>query len=179
MNKKKDMQSMRENGSQKNIKKILYATDLSSESPKVFQYVLSLAKQHNAEVTSLHVIDRYSPDEKLTLATYLSKEQRLSLKQSEASEVINEMSRRCDQSFIEERFGTKDVLSPKELGLPLTNKVVYGNIADQILQQSEKLQSDLIVLGQHDKSLISKLLKNLPKKVSKKAKVPVTVVPTD
>jgi len=42
------------------IKRILYATDLTKSAPKVYQYVLFLAKQFNAEIVCLHVIDHFS-----------------------------------------------------------------------------------------------------------------------
>ncbi len=42
------------------IKRILYATDLTKSAPKVYQYVLYLARQFNAEVICIHVIDKYS-----------------------------------------------------------------------------------------------------------------------
>ena len=39
------------------IKRILYATDLTESAPRVYQYVLYLAQQFNAEIVCLHVID--------------------------------------------------------------------------------------------------------------------------
>ena len=39
------------------IKRILYATDLSDNSAYAFGYALNLAKKYNAEITILHVLD--------------------------------------------------------------------------------------------------------------------------
>ena len=39
------------------IKRILYATDLSDNSTYAFGYAINLAKKFNAEITILHVID--------------------------------------------------------------------------------------------------------------------------
>ncbi|MBC2744902.1 MAG: universal stress protein [Desulfosarcina sp.] len=39
------------------IKRILYATDLSENSAYAFGYAISLAKKYDAEITILHVID--------------------------------------------------------------------------------------------------------------------------
>ena len=39
------------------IKRILYATDLSDNSAYAFGYALDLAKKYNAEITILHVLD--------------------------------------------------------------------------------------------------------------------------
>ena len=39
------------------IKRILYATDLSDNSAYAFGYAIDLAKKYNAEITILHVLD--------------------------------------------------------------------------------------------------------------------------
>ena len=40
------------------IKRILYATDLSENSAHAFGYAINLANKFDAEITILHVIDR-------------------------------------------------------------------------------------------------------------------------
>jgi nucleotide-binding universal stress UspA family protein len=43
------------------IKKILYATDLTRNSAYVFQYALELAQEHGATIVILHVVEPIPP----------------------------------------------------------------------------------------------------------------------
>lgn len=158
------------------IKRILYATDLTKSAPKVYQYVLYLAKQFNAEVICLHVIDKYSQDANMTLATYLPKEIRQELLLQESNKSREEMVHRNQQSFIHQQLGLEDGLCPDQLGLTIVDKVVYGNIEEQILRHSIKSDCDLVVMGAHEKPLFT-FTTTLSKRVMKRSKVPVTVVP--
>ena len=158
------------------IKRILYATDLTTSAPKVYQYVLYLAKQFNAEVICLHVIDKYSQDANMTLATYLPKEIRQELLLQESNKSREEMVHRNQQSFIHQQLGLEDGLCPDQLGLTIVDKVVYGNIEEQILRHSIKSDCDLVVMGAHEKPLFT-FTTTLSKRVMKRSKVPVTVVP--
>ena len=46
------------------IKKILYTTDLSPNSAYAFRYAINAAKQHDAKIIFLHVLERPSSLEK-------------------------------------------------------------------------------------------------------------------
>lgn len=158
------------------IKRILYATDLTKSAPKVYQYVLYLAKQFNAEVICLHVIDKYSQDANMTLATYFPKEIRQELLLQESNKSREEMEHRNQQSFIHQQLGLEDGLCPDQLGLKIVDKVVYGNVEEQILKHSVNSDCDLVVMGAHEKPLFT-FTTTLSKRVMKRSKVPVTVVP--
>jgi nucleotide-binding universal stress UspA family protein len=158
------------------IKRILYATDLTKSAPKVYQYVLYLAKQFNAEVICLHVIDKYSQDANMTLATYFSKEIRQELLLQESNKSREEMEHRNQQSFIHQQLGLEDGLCPDQLGLTIVDKVVYGNVEEQILKHSVNSNCDLVVMGAHEKPIFT-FTTTLSKRVMKRSRVPVTVVP--
>lgn len=158
------------------IRRILYATDLTQSSPKVYQYVLYLAQQFNAEVICVNVIDKYSDDEKLTFKTYLTKEMQQEIRLRETKKSLDEMTRRNRQSFIRQQLGLEDGLCPDQLGLSITDKVVHGNIEEQILKTSVAMECDLIVMGAHEKPYFT-FTTTLSKRVMKRSKVPVTVVP--
>ena len=158
------------------IKRILYATDLTTSAPKVYQYVLYLAKQFNAEIICLHVIEKYSQDANMTLATYFPKEIRQELLLQETNKSREEMVHRNHQSFIHQQLGLEDGLCPDQLGLKIVDKVVYGNVEEQILKHSVNSDCDLVVMGAHEKPLFT-FTTSLSKRVMKRSKVPVTVVP--
>jgi len=159
------------------IKRILYATDLTKSAPKVYQYVLYLAKQFNAEIVCLHVIDEYSQNAAMTFAmSYLTKEVQQEILLRESNKSLEEMAHRNLQTFIHQQLGLEDGLCPDQLGLTITDKVVYGNVEEQILRHSVNSDCDLIVMGAHEKPLFT-FTTTLSKRVMKRSKVPVTVVP--
>ena len=159
------------------IKRILYATDLTKYAPKVYQYVLYLAKQFNAEIVCLHVIDKYSQNAAMTFALYyLTKEDKQEILLRERNKSLEEMAHRNRQTFIRQQLGIEDGLYPEQLGLTIVDKVVYGNVEEQILKHSVNSNCDLIVMGAHEKPLFT-FTTTLSKRVTKRSKVPVTVVP--
>ena len=159
------------------IKRILYATDLTKSAPKVYQYVLYLAKQFNAEIVCLHVIDKYSQDANMTFAMYyLTKEVQQEILLRESNKSLEEMAHRNRQTFIRQQLGLEDGLCPEQLGLTIVDKVVYGNVEEQILKHSVNSNCDLVVMGAHEKPLFT-FTTTLSKRVMKRSKVPVTVVP--
>jgi len=158
------------------IKRILYATDLTKSAPKVYQYVLYLAKQFNAEVICIHVIDKYSQDANMTLATYFPEEVQQEILLRESNKAREEMAHRNRQTFIRQQLCLEDGLCPDQLGLTIVDKVVYGNIEEQILKHSVNSDCDLVVMGAHEKSFFT-FTTTLSKRVMKRSKVPVTVVP--
>ena len=160
------------------IKRILYATDLTKSAPKVYQYVLYLAKQFNAEIVCLHVIDKYSQNAAMTFAMYyLTKEVKQEILLRESNKSLEEMAHRNRQTFIRQQLGIEDGLYPEQLGLTIVDKVVFGNVEEQILKHSVNSNCDLIVMGAHEKPLFT-FTTTLSKRVMKRSKVPVTVVPT-
>ena len=163
--------------SKNQIKRILYATDLTKSAPKVYQYVLYLAKQFNAEIVCLHVIDTYSQNAAMAFAmSYLTKEVQQEIRLREHNKSLEEMAHRNRQTFIRQQLGLEDGLYPEQLGLTVVNKVVYGNVEEQILKHSVNLNCDLVVMGAHEKPLFT-FTTTLSKRVMKRSKVPVTVVP--
>ncbi len=159
------------------VKRILYATDLTKSAPKVYQYVLYLAKQFNAEIVCLHVIDRYSQNTAMTFAmSYLTREEKQEIFLREKNKSLGEMVHRNRQTFIRQQLGTVDGFYPEQLGLAIENKVVFGNVEEQIIRQSVDSNCDLIAMGAHEKPLFT-FTTTLSKRVMKRSKVPVTVVP--
>jgi len=178
MIKKHTNQMVQDTSTNKNhIKRILYATDLAESAPRVYQYVLYLANQFNAEIVCLHVIDLYSKNAVMNFAmSYLTKEDKQEILNRERNKSLEEMAHRNRQTFIRQQFGIEDGLYPEQLGLKTVNKVVFGNVEEQILKHSVNSNCDLVVMGAHEKPFFT-FTTTLSKRVSKRSKVPVTVVP--
>ena len=163
--------------SKNSIKRILYATDLTESAPRVYQYVLYLAQQFNAEIVCLHVIDRYSQSAAMNLAMYyLTNEEKREIANCEKNKSLKEMAHRNRQAFIGQQLGREDGLYPEQLGLKIENKVVFGNVEEQILKQSVDSNCDLVVMGAHEKPFFT-FTTTLSKRVMNRSKIPVTVVP--
>jgi len=161
--------------SKNRIKRILYATDLTKSSPRVYQYVLYLAKQFKAEIVCLHVIDNQSAMMNFAMS-YLTKEVRQEILLRERNTALEEMAQRNRQTFIRQQLGIEDGLYPEQLSLTIVDKVVYGDVEAEILKQSIHSNCDLIVMGAHEKRFFT-FTTTLSKRVMKRSKVPVTVVP--
>jgi len=56
------------------INKILYSTDLSKNSAYAFRYALNSAKQHNAELVILHVMEVMDITTRSLVMGYVEKE---------------------------------------------------------------------------------------------------------
>jgi len=159
------------------IKRILYATDLTKSAPKVYQYVLFLAKQFNAEIVCLHVIDTFSHKPSMNFAGYyLTKEDKQKVVHQETKKSLEEMARRNSQTFICQQIGTEGGLYPEQLEITIENKVVFGNAEEQILKQSINSNCDFIVMGAHEKPRFT-FTTTLSKRVMQRSKIPVAVVP--
>ena len=52
------------------IKKVLYATDLSGKSAFAFRYAMSFAERQHAEIVILYVLEEISPNTRALLSLY-------------------------------------------------------------------------------------------------------------
>ncbi|WDP90482.1 MAG: universal stress protein [Desulfobacter sp.] len=152
------------------INKILYATDLSKVSPRFFQYAAFIANQHNAHITCLHVMEEPSQDAILAFASYLGKNKDEIMAQR-GKGAIAEMETRVKKLCFSEP-GEAPV-DPKRL----TIKVVRGYPEAEILKVSKKMEADLIVMGAHEKGVTHTFLGSVAKRVLRRSRIPVLIVP--
>ena len=179
MSKNNNNQIVQDTSTNRNhIKRILYATDLTESSPKVYQYVLYLAKQFDAEIVCLHVIDTYSKHSAMTLAMYyLTKEEKQAIVNRERNKSLEEMANRNRLTFIRQQLGTEDGLCPEQLDLNIVNKVVFGNVEEQILKHSADSDCDLIIMGTHGYKGFERIIfGSVADKVVKNACCPVMTI---
>lgn len=67
----------------------------------------------------------------------------------------------------------------REAGINVTPLLVQGPIATTLLQEAERIQADMIIMGSHGHGAVYHLLVgNVTEDVLRKAKCPVLVVPT-
>lgn len=109
-----------EQHTEEDFARILYATDFSPESERAAAYALSLAQEHQAELTLLHVVEDVSnvtPEGSVLLREYFTKRLR------------------------------KLVPTNAAFWCNLRYEVQFGEPVDTILQQAARQDAHLIVLG--------------------------------
>jgi len=129
-------------------KKILYATDLGRNMRPVFRHAIGLAKQYDAQVVMLHVVEPLGAAAKWALEAYLPQNTDLDLREGNGlRRVLAEMKQRLE-TFYQEEMGNEqdsDVVVSDIV-------VVSGDVAKNIQEQAEKLGVDLVVVGNHTSS---------------------------
>ncbi len=167
--------------------RILFTTDLSSRSKEVFDYAVSLAIKSNASILILHVIEDESSRTKDIVVDMIGDEAYEKIQQENESYARNILVGKQKQVPIIkdalEKLGQK---AASEEGLegdkPLVEGVTIrmGKIVDEILEVSVEASCDMIVMGHHQRSLLTKaVVGSTTRGVMRRAKMPVFLVPLD
>ena len=150
------------------IKKILYATDLSKNSSYAFLYATDLARRHDARITILHAIEPIPPYVELPAG------------------ITDETKRKQQVETIEE---IKQLLlgfckkAETQIGPPcveLVSKVLVprGHPPEEILNAANEEGCDVIVLGTHGKGFLAHtFLGSVSNAVLHRTRKPVLIVP--
>ena len=154
------------------IKRILYATDLSSEAPKVFRYALKLARDNRAAVTILHVLE--------PLGTFAQSLVELHVAHEKTEMIHAELSdkvRKDIETRLSELCAAEQCQGADGRDLVADIRVVDGQPAELILKASGEINADLIVMGSHGHSALSDaLLGGTANKVLHRSAIPVLLV---
>jgi len=137
------------------MKTILVPIDFSEGTSQIVQQAVALAKAFSSTVYLIHV---ESPNEDVSGKEAAQTEDEF----SSETEKLNQLAQEVRQEDIE----THGIL-------------VQGVATTAILNEKEKVNADLIVMGTHGHGLISStLLGGTSQGVAKKAQCPVLLVPT-
>ena len=136
------------------VKKILYATDLSENARYAFAYAVSLADLYNAAITIVHVLPQVPDIIDKNVIGYISEDRWEKIKSQhfeEAREAL--IGKRRDHLAIRDALHqfSENVKEGHEGAGFVTDDIVVvrGNPVEQILSQAEEKNSDLIVMGTH------------------------------
>jgi nucleotide-binding universal stress UspA family protein len=151
------------------IKKILYATDLSKNSAYAFYYAVDIAQKRNAKIMILHIIEPVSP----LIRGYVGEDTIVKIQHQNIEETIEEINKRLKDfcRIIEGKIGpclelVSDIL------------VRLGHPADEILRMADKEGCDLIILGSHGKGFLEHtFLGSVSRMVLDRTRKPVFVIP--
>ena len=164
------------------VKKILYATDLSENARFAFAYAVSLADLYNAAITFIHVLPEVPDIIDKSVIGYISEarwEEIKSQNVEEAREAI--IGKRRDHLAIRDALHqfSEDVRQSGDGDGFVTDDiiVVRGNPVEEILKYSEERNCDLIVMGTHGHgTLADAMMGSTARRVLRRSQKPVLVV---
>ncbi|HPQ43563.1 MAG TPA: universal stress protein [Syntrophales bacterium] len=151
------------------IKKILYATDLSQNSAYAFRYAIDMAKNHHAKIHFLHVIEKQSPFAEALVEDYREP----GYHEKILAESINRTKKKI------EAFRDRELADhPEIINENVTVEVLEGYPMDEILTKARVNHCDIIVMGTHGRGFLGHtLLGNVSERVLRRAHIPVIIVP--
>ena len=164
------------------VKKILYATDLSENARYAFAYAVSLADLYGAKIALLHVLPEVSELMDKHVIGYIDADRWQEIKAQhfeEAKEaligkrkghlaikdVLHQFSEQVKEGQEGEGFITDDII------------VERGNPVEQILKHVQERSCDLIVMGTHGHGTLEDvMLGSTARRVIRRSKIPVLVI---
>ena len=162
------------------IKKILYATDLSETAVHAFSYAVSLANMYGAGITILHVLAEFPGEEfisnmidtdtwnEIKMRHYSEARDQLIGKKRDhiaIKEVLEAFSEGVKADAEDQTFATDETL------------IKTGAPAEIIVQTAKKQNCDLIVMGTHGHGAIADvLIGSTAKWVVRQSPIPVLVI---
>jgi len=157
------------------IKKILFATDLSQTARHAVKYACSIGNKYEADVYAMHVvpdiIDEYSSGAGMDLSDTVNKEKR---------EEYNQKNIEAAKKAIHARMNATSQKVLEEIPhCPLSENrtiVTAGNPVDEIVKTAKEDGFDLIIMGTHGHGQFAEMmLGSTATGVILKSKVPVLI----
>ncbi len=165
-----------------NIKKILYATDLSDNARHVFAYAVSLAVKYSASITMLHVIHEIPAFADMSVANYIEADIWEQIKKRHWDDarqaLIGKRTEHLAIKDVLEQFAEK-VKSADEASKFDFDEILVeiGNPVQVILEVAENRNCDIIVMGKTGQGLIEgALMGSTATRVVRRSKKPVLVI---
>ena len=153
------------------IKKILYATDLSKNSIYAFFYAADMARRHDATIVILHSVE---PGPALTYAGSMIEGLVESAKREEREKDLGEIKKRLEE------FCKKAKPQAGHPCVELVSKILVplGYPVEEILKVADEESCDAIVLGTHGKGFLRQtFLGSVAVKVLERTRKPVFIIP--
>lgn len=154
------------------INSILYATDLGKHTRPAFRMAVELAKQNNAKIHFLYVIEPVSANTASLVNSYLPEGTIEDFYQRSLDDLHEKVNDRIDKFCLEELDG-------KEFpgGKPIAD-IIEGSPAATIINIAEERNVDIIVMGSHAHSALNNLfIGSVADKVVNRSATPVLLVP--
>lgn len=153
------------------IKKILYATDLSKNSAYAAYFALDLAHKYEAKIVMLHCTERIFTNYGLTVS-YIPQAEEVLSKETEEAEV--EIKKRLGEFY----RNVGSTITPAYAKLVSDIIVRPGYAVEEILNTADAEECDVIVLGTHSKGWLKQtFLGSTARAVLERTRKPVFIIP--
>ena len=154
------------------IKKILYATDLSENARYAFGYAVSLADHYDAKITIIHVVEKLTPFANALVEDIVGSEKLEALRKEKESKIIESIRQRLDD------FCQQAIQEVPQCSLAVEKTIVEsGQPVDEIIRYAEEVDADLIVLGSHGQGMLADVtMGSTSRRVLRRCSRPVLVV---
>jgi nucleotide-binding universal stress UspA family protein len=170
-----------------NFNRILFTTDLSQRSKEVFDYTVSLAVKTKATILILHVIEDESSRTKDIVVDMIGDEAYEKIQKENESYARNILLGKQKQVPIIkdtlEKLGQHAAVAEgieKQQDLVEGVVIRMGQVVDEILEVSNEGKCDMIVMGHHQRSMLTKaIIGRTVRGVMRRSKVPIFLVPLD
>jgi len=155
------------------IKKILYATDLSKNSSYAFFYAVDMARRYNAQIIILHSIEPVYPIYFEGMPVYAG----------EVLERTQKREREMDLEVMKSNLHEFCKRTEAQIGSPcveLVSKILVplGYPVEEILKAADEEGCDAIVLGTHSKGFLRQtFLGSVAGSVLERTRKPVFIIP--
>lgn len=154
------------------IKRILYATDLSKNAAYAFRFAVDLAKNHDAEIIFLHVIEKLPPSHEAFVRYYIAEKNETHFEKIIADSV--ERIKKKIAAFRERELADQ----PSVINGNVRIEVIEGYPVEEILSKLQEYDCDVIVMGTHGKGFMRHtLLGSVAERILRRANKPVIIVP--
>ena len=162
------------------IKKILYATDLSESAVHAYAYAVSLADMYGARITILHVLAEFPGEDFIT--NMINTDTWEEIKNRHYTEARDQLiGKKRGQVAIKEvlQAFSEEAKTDGEDQAVVADEVLIknGTPAEVVVETAKELSCDLIVMGTHGHSAIADvLIGSTAKWVVRQSPIPVLVI---
>ena len=155
------------------IKRILYTTDFSENSTEVFKYAMSSARQYNAGIIILNVLEPLPTTANAVTLAYLTEEQANKIAEERLA-YANDLIQKQLKIYCEKELENDPQCADRVESIELCE----GFPPDVILMKADEFNCDVIVMGTHGKGIIrSTFLGSTSKRVLRRTRKPVFIIP--
>lgn len=155
------------------IQKILYTTDLSANSAYAFRYAINFAKQHDADIIFLHVVEPIPSSVQAFIGAYMPAAIEREILEEKKHHRMDQIEKRL-KSFSDKEL--KD--DPEGLERVKSIEICEGFPEAEILKKADEFNCDVIVMGTHGKGILKHaFFGNTARKVIRRVRKPVFIIP--
>jgi nucleotide-binding universal stress UspA family protein len=155
------------------VKRILYATDLTKNSAYAFFYAVDMATKHQASIIILHTIEpirHYFAEEAGIQAEGALRKAKKQAQEIDTEEIKKRLQEFCVRT--EAQFGAPCVERVSKILVPL------GYPVEEILKVADEEGCDVIILGTHGKGFLRQtFLGSVAGSVLERSRIPVFIIP--